>query len=255
MWWDDKFSLRDDGETLERLWWPLIAHHFPQYERFWRKHIVPLTNRINPDFSKSQEDWLSFRSDPAIGPHVEQMAMAQYSTFYYITRSALLIMYEPHLYVEDAFVFLNLAIVNCRDFLRICRQELARELDIRPSLFPWHNQIFNLPFSTEIKAYRDVIIHAPKIGRAYGFSREFVPKTAHLQQAERSWRYVQGLGAGEFEDGRILLRRLLTDLLKEVGASWERVERALEPARTRAKYRSCWNLDGHYCIPGKQPSR
>jgi hypothetical protein len=216
---------------------------------------VPLTNRIDPDFSNTSEEWFAFRSDPAIAAEVEQMAMAQYSTMYFISRSALIIMYEPHLYMEDAFMFLNLSIKNCRDFLRICRFDLSNKLNLSPSSFPWHNNIFNLPFSLETKSYRDVIAHAPKIGKALSLSREFLPKRHHLAQAERSWRYVQTLDAGEFEDGRILVRRLLTDLLVEVCKSWKAVENILEPKRASAEYRACMNLGLNDCISGKKRSR
>jgi hypothetical protein len=255
MWWDNKFTLREDGDTLERLWWPLLSHYFPQYERFWIRHIVPLTNRIDPDFSNQREDWFAFRTDPKIGAEVERMAMAQYSTFYFIARSALIINYEPHLYVEDAFLFLDLAIKNARSFLRIWRKELAGKLGLASTSFPNHNRMFNRPFATETREYRDVVAHAPKIGKPLSLSREFLPKRTHLAQAEWSWRYVQALPDSSFEEGRTLLRRLLADFLREVGEAWSGVESAIETRRASTEYRSCFNLDNNDCIRGKKPSR
>jgi hypothetical protein len=255
MWWENKFNLRDDGDALERLWWPLLNHHFPKYEDFWRKHIVPLTNRIDPTYSREQREWFAFRNDANIGQEIEQMAMAQYSAFYFICRSALIINYEPHLYLEDAFLFLDLAIKNGRKFLQIWRNELSTKINLPRSSFPYHNRIFYAAFANETRAYRDVVTHAPKIGKALTLGPEFVPEQTHLSMAEKSWRYVQGLDDGSFVDGRKLVQRLLEDLLTVLKEDWCCIEQVLEPARTSAQYRLCFNLDNNYCIPGKGRSR
>jgi hypothetical protein len=255
MWWDNKFNLRDDGDTLEQLWWPLVSRDFPQYERFWIKHIVPLTNRIDPTFSIEQQDWVSFRSDPKIAQEVEEMAMAQYSTFYFLSRSIAIINYEPHLYMEDAFLFLDLAIKKAFGFLSIWREELSVKLGIPQPSFPVHARLFDKPFAREIVEYRNVITHASKIGKALKLSRDFIPKRDHLPQAEKSWRYVQTLDDSCFEDGRKLLRRLLSTLVKELGDRWSVIERAVESQRDSVEYRLHFNLDANGCIPGQARSR
>lgn len=251
VWWDGEFSLRDHGDNLEQLWWPLVSRDFPQYERFWKKHIVPLTNRIDPTFSRDSPDWVSFRTDPNIAAEIEEMAMSQYSTFYFISRSIALINYEPHLYMEDAFLLLDLAVKNAFAFLRIWREKLSVSLGLPETAFPQHCRLFDKPFAKEINNYRNVVSHAPKIGKAPKLSREFLPKVAYLAEAEKSWRYVQSLDDSCFEDGRKLLRRLLTALLRDLGDRWAHVENAIEQKRSGAEYRRLCNLDANDCIPGK----
>jgi hypothetical protein len=255
LWWDDKFTLAQDGDELERLWWPLLQREFPEYEELWIKHIVPLTHRIDPAFRSNREGWHSFRSDPNIVEEFEAMAMAQYSTFYFLARAYLIIVCEPHLYVEDGFLFLDLTTKNLRSFLKICKKELGPRLGLNPSPFPDFGRIFNLPFTVEANEYRDVIIHAPKIGKGRTLSRTFLPKRNRLPEIERSWRKVQNLPGGDFVDGRELLRRLLKELTVEIRRNWRGVQAALEPARTTVQYWTCMGLDSNYCIPGKGRSR
>jgi hypothetical protein len=256
MWWDSKFSLLQDGDELEQLWWPLLASHFPQYENFWIKHIVPLTNRIDPDCSPNQHFWPYFRSDPRIAEAAERMTMAHYSTFYCLARSTLMILCEPHLYVEDAFVFLNLTVKHVWYFLGTCRGGLATSLGLDPNSFPDHSRMFNLPFAREIHTYKNVMGHFSKIGRGQNLSKDYLPKVDHLDRgAKRSWRYVQALPDGEFVEARTLLRHFLSELTKEICARWMDVDKAMEPARVTQKYQTCMGLDQHYCIPGKTRSR
>jgi hypothetical protein len=254
MWWDTKFNLKDDGDPLEQLWWPLVSRDFPQYERFWIKHIVPLTNRIDPGYSKAQPDWALFRSDPIIAEELEEMAMAQYSTFYFVCRSIAIINYEPHLYMEDAFIFLDLAIKNSYGFFRVWRDGLSVKLGLPKTSFPQHERWFEKPFAREVNEYRNVISHSPKIGKALRLSREFLPKQPYLGPSEKSWRYVQNLDDTCFEDGRKLLRRLLGTMVKELGDRWGVIERAIEPIRSTPDYRVHFNLDANDCIPGKARS-
>jgi len=38
--------LGNDGDDSEKEYWPVIAHRFPNYERFWHRLVVPMTKRI-----------------------------------------------------------------------------------------------------------------------------------------------------------------------------------------------------------------
>lgn len=48
------YNLAQHGDIFERHYWPLfIKDQFPSYERFWQKFIVPITNRPNDLFFKT----------------------------------------------------------------------------------------------------------------------------------------------------------------------------------------------------------
>src|SRR4051812_8148374 len=78
----DQFTLEQHGDSYERLWGHFLRDHFPEWERFWAHHVVPLTNRIDPEFSGSGEAKLFIRDDPGINAGVEALMMANYSVFY-----------------------------------------------------------------------------------------------------------------------------------------------------------------------------
>jgi hypothetical protein len=80
MWWDRKFDLAKDGDDLERRWWPMLSSDFAPYKDFWEKHIVPLTNRIDPDFKQDDDVWHYFRSDAQIKKAAEEMTMTRVKT-------------------------------------------------------------------------------------------------------------------------------------------------------------------------------
>jgi hypothetical protein len=126
-WWDNAgFSLLHNGDRYERLWWPLIEREFPEYERFWVRHIVPLTNRIDPQVGHSDSKCIAFREDLNVSPHLESMAMAHYSVFYYLARATLLVCYEPRLYVEDAFGLLGTTVYNFKRFVKNWHRGLSK---------------------------------------------------------------------------------------------------------------------------------
>lgn len=69
-------NLQEHGDAEERKWWPSIKPHFPKYEVFWRKHVVPLTCRaVNPSniFMRS--------SVPA---HLSDLGNTNYSVFWHL---------------------------------------------------------------------------------------------------------------------------------------------------------------------------
>ena len=47
----DGFNLASHGDHREQEWVSVIAEHFPVYEVFWRRYVVPLTNRVDPRVS------------------------------------------------------------------------------------------------------------------------------------------------------------------------------------------------------------
>jgi hypothetical protein len=254
-WWENRgFSLLRDGDRYERLWWPLLKDEFPQYEAFWVKHIVPLTNRIDPEVLRSDPKWIGLRDDAKISEHIESMAMSHYSVFYYLSRATLVILYDPHPYLEEAFWLLGTAVYNLQGFLDVWHEGLAKLLTLPVSALPQQSLKGKEPFK-EISDYRDALTHAPVLGRAHYLTSEWLPKRTHLPSAEKSWRSAQGLPPAEYVESRALLRRLRAVLLVKLGTMWDEVGKAVETVRSQKVYRDCYNLDEHYCIPGKgQPS-
>lgn len=73
------WNLSEHGDIEERTWWPKIGSNFPNYEVFWREHIVPLTCRaICPS---------NIRLRPSVLRHFSQLATAHYATFLHVARS------------------------------------------------------------------------------------------------------------------------------------------------------------------------
>src|ERR1019366_7484046 len=82
----DGFALAVHGDRHEREFWPILSHRFPSYEILWRRFIVPLTNRVDPQLAARPQDWIRLRPD--VPEQFEKMAMAHYSVFYFLGRAA-----------------------------------------------------------------------------------------------------------------------------------------------------------------------
>ena len=48
------WELRFHGDHLEQKWGEAVCHEFPNYELYWRVHIVPLTSRPNSIHADNQ---------------------------------------------------------------------------------------------------------------------------------------------------------------------------------------------------------
>jgi hypothetical protein len=252
MWWD--FNLRQHGDPYEKLWWPLLEHEFQEYEPFWNSHIVPLTNRIDPGICETDRQWISLREDPSIDQTVEQMAMSQYSTFYFLSRASSIILFEPHVYIEDAVLFLDLSVSNLIGFVKSSSKVFAK-LGIPPDDLRLDD---NSDVRRAIRRYRNAFSHAPRIGRAHHVPPEYIPKSEYIPehngQDRHSWRSIQGLQADCFVEARPMFHNLRRDLLVEIKKIWRSVQRGLDQSKidSAAVYRRLYNLDEDWCIPGKK---
>src|SRR5262249_50104072 len=137
-------------------------------------HSLPGTSFHQQQLAR-KEEWLSFRDDVHISRDLEHMAMAQYSTFYFICRAKLFLNNDENQDWEDAFLFLDIATKNAKSFFHVCRKKFSSKLDIPWQAFPKDN-LFQNECAKEIHKYRNAISHHPKIGKAVGLSREFLPK-------------------------------------------------------------------------------
>jgi hypothetical protein len=161
----DQFTLEQHGDSYERLWGHFLKDHFPEWERFWAHHVVPLTNRIDPEFKGSGQAKLFIRDDPGIDAGVEALMMANYSVFYFLARSCAIVASEPHLFAEDVFIFLRATTENVAKFLDVFTNRLVRQLKIDKDKVPGWVDIKNTGVANEILEYRDAFVHSGRLGR------------------------------------------------------------------------------------------
>jgi hypothetical protein len=120
----DGFTLNDFGDHHEQRLRDLVSPVFPAYEIFWRRYVVPLTNRIDPNFSfaKDRDPWIRLRPD--VPARQEKLAMHHYSVFYYLGRAAERISSGECEYPEDVFSLLDACGDNAREFCALAREIL-----------------------------------------------------------------------------------------------------------------------------------
>jgi hypothetical protein len=237
----DKLTIAESGDSYERLWGHFLEDHFPEWERFWAHHVVPLTNRIDADCEIGPAKLFS-REDPRIADGVEALMMANYSVFYYLARSCAIVAAEPHLFVEDAFIFLRATTENVARFMRWFKDRVARPLKIDPARVPSWIKIKETKTAQEILNYRDAFVHSGRLGQNPNLPREFIPSFAHLEEAAKSWRYIQTLPATEFVDSRMHLKELQIDLMKTLNPVWKTVTDLMDEQRSNPTYLELYRL-------------
>src|SRR5262249_39306531 len=149
----------------EKRWWPLVEAEFSEYADFWRKHIVPVTNRLF--LAESDEKWEFLRDDVAFLPELEKMVMSQYSTFYYFYRATEIINKDGLEFVEDAFLFLYFAVENLERFAR-ASEDVFKHLRRMKATIPVAGHLDRLAdgvnksdFAVALYLYRNAYAHNP----------------------------------------------------------------------------------------------
>lgn len=252
----DNFNLISHGDRREQEWGSLVLQRFPAYETFWRRYIVPLTNRIDPDssFSRDRDSWIRLRDK--VRSACEKMAMHNYSVFYYLARATTRIHSGQGEFPEDIFSLLDAcgdnALAFCKtvrailddfgafvDFLPKQKDELcsARELS--------KDKIFRGGF-VEVQEYRDTILHNPVLGRGIQVSREFLPKREFLEKVRLSWREAACLKPEELVDSEQLFSRLLDETSMFLQETWGRLICELDAVRVTDKFKKQWTLDERF---------
>jgi hypothetical protein len=74
----EQLRLLDHGDAIERFYWPKVSHAISEYEVFWKRFVVLLTNRVSPFEST---DWIMLRD--GLPAEYESLLMANYSTLYH----------------------------------------------------------------------------------------------------------------------------------------------------------------------------
>jgi hypothetical protein len=160
------FDLHGDGR--EREWWHLVSSDFPAHEEFWRKYIVPLTNRVNPNINpqNSYSHWIGARQD--INRNYEQMAMHHYSVFYFLARATYALRVDKSFYPEDILYLLDSCGDNVHNFFVLIKQiakKLGGSLEFLPNqekdLCPEESRIKKMCERggfVEVKKYRNALL-------------------------------------------------------------------------------------------------
>jgi hypothetical protein len=243
MWWDTQFTPEEHGDAYERLWWHFIKSDFSQWGAFWSHHIVPATNRIVDDFQGSPQAKLHIRSDPRIHSTVETLVMFNYSVFYYLARSCAIVTAEPHLFLEDGFIFLRAAAENAGKFIGCFKSQVAPPFGIDSSQIPHWNAVKVDARVKELADYRDAYVHMARLGRNPKLPWEFIPKHSHIMEAKKSWRYIQELPEDQFVDGRKHLKSLQYDLMTSLDPIWKKITQLMDQQRTSGKYLTYYRLE------------
>jgi len=222
----DQFDLGRHGDRHEREFWPLLSGRFPSYEILWRRLIVPLTLRIDPNITASPERWIRLR--PGIPERYEKASMAHYSVFYFLGRAVKRFAEEKTAldYPEDVLFLLDSVGDNFQRFLLVmnklggdCGQKIFdASIDQFPKGFD--------PFR-EISDYRDTFLHNTVIGRGVGVDKTFIPRwnpdkgLSPLERAKRSWSAAEQLQPADQVTTSDLLERLIEDVCRTLESSWQ----------------------------------
>ena len=73
-----RLELATDGDSRQRKWARRILAHWPRYEEFWRRHVVPLT------FAPLEEGNYFLR--PTLPEPLEELADADYAVFFHLAQ-------------------------------------------------------------------------------------------------------------------------------------------------------------------------
>src|SRR5437867_10844183 len=146
------------GDRTENDLWAVVADDFPNYERFWRLYITPLTRRIEPN--RTGPHWIRIRPE---AKRFEQMAMRHYSTFTYFAHATKRLKtadtYE--LLANIVLFLLDTSIDNLEAFFKEI-EAFHRDCGVKIS--------FGQPrqenkYLKQIVDYRNVLVHNSVLGR------------------------------------------------------------------------------------------
>ena len=253
----DKFNLASHGDRWEQGWGSFGLKHFPAYEVFWRRYVVPLTNRIDPEISLSgdRDFWIRLRDN--VEKNHEQMAMHNYSVFYYMARATERIDSGREERPEDIFSLLDACADNALDFCKVT-QKILRDFGAKTNFLPTQENELCCARDrskgnesgggfVEVKEYRNAILHNPVLGRGIRVTREFLPKREFLERVKLSWREAARLKPEQLIDSEQLYSRLLGEIAGFLQETWGALIKELDALRDTDKFKKQWALDK--CFP------
>lgn len=232
----EKYSLALHGDRWEREWWGLAKDDFPAYEVFWRRYVVPLTNRVcGPTVPEPQ--WIRIRFD--ISSTLEEMTMFHYSVFYFLARAVDRTTKQP-IFPEDVFALLCASGENALAFFREIGK-ILRDFGRKPPEFP--SQMNQLGPFEEVEKYRNVLLHNPVLGHALERGSAMLPKPEMLDKVKCSWRAVAALNPSDFVDSHQLYARLISEIGEFLEVKWRQIISALDALRDTEKFKKKWRLE------------
>jgi hypothetical protein len=252
----DGFTLTHFGDHHEQRLWSLVSAVFPAYEIFWRRYVVPLTNRVdrNVPFPQDRDPWIRVRPD--VHERQEQLAMHHYSVFYYLARAAEHANSNESEFPEDVFSLLDACGDNALAFCILARKiltDFGLSIDFLPSR---KDQLCcstdRQKLSThrgglvEVREYRDTILHNPVLGRGIQTPRQFLPKREFLEEVKLSWMKAARLTAEQMVESKPLYARLLSETASFLQETWEVLIQKLDTVREGDKFRKQWSIHEHF---------
>jgi len=239
----EQLRLLDHGDAIERFYWPKVSSSLSEYEIFWKKFVVLLTNRVDP---LAYENWIMLRD--GLGQIYESLLMANYSTFYHcvvaheqieIGRKAKTDHGFNH---PELFFFSARASLECLTALQAQAGEVLRGSRIRPRFPRSPDKIIH-----SIKSYRDVFTHQSHLGRGSQLGRGLIPKLEHLPKSKDDpkllWSYTTGLGANEMTDALDYQSMLWAELAEYLQGNWKGLAEAFEQFRLDPAFIDAVNLE------------
>jgi len=252
----EQFSLKIHGDGTEQNSFELIQADFPAYEVFWRRYVVPLTNRISPDVEITNPNWIRLRSE--VNGRLEWMTMCHYSIFHHLVRAKrLMVGLDLMSYPEDVFVFLDACRENVQFFFKIMEQ-IFKDFGLAGPSFPKQPSFFCVKEDhkkamserggfVRAKEYRNVMIHNPILVRAIDKENKQLPHWDALDTIKNSWRAAEKLTADKWISCDDLFEGLWSGISRFLQSEWQIVIDALEELRYKpqyaAKFQKYWALD------------
>lgn len=227
----EELRLLDHGDAIERFYWPQVSHAISEYEVFWKRFVVLLTNRVNP---LAFADWIMLRD--GLPAEYESLLLANYSTFYHCVVAHEQIEIGRRAKADHRFNHPELFFFSakaCLENLKVLHGgagELLRRANITPSLPKSPDKLIHA-----ITSYRDVFAHRSHLGRGSQHGRGLIPKLEHLPKSKNDpkllWSYTMGLGVNEMTDSLDYQSALWEELATYLQGFWKGLADAFEAFR------------------------
>jgi hypothetical protein len=254
MWWDALgFRLCWHGDHYERLFEPKLAGDLKEYEIFWIKHIVPLTNRIDSRISQLDPRWIMLR--PGLPRLLDLFCESHYSAAFYYCRACSLIDSAEQM-PESIFAVLRMSSYNLFRLLKICDKLFA-------TLGYPYRRFTHLtdaaPIWGTITLYRDLLLKNPVPGRARHIQPNSLPRESVIRQIVDAktkgdkiftWQEAQQLSDGDFINATDLISGCRTNWADELNRIWRTVDTLLSCYRNNIALLLYMGLDSTTHVPG-----
>ncbi len=177
------YNLQNDGDVFEQKAYPLfIKNKFPSYEAFWQKFIIPLTNRPDNIYTKSDVDLqIQFPGENLEKIH-ERVVVLQ--LHYSVFRMLLKVYEKSRLAGKDI------------DAVEGCFSHMYSALDISAELFGRYERIKNnLPISTSAFDSASSVINSLSIRRSWQRSHAYPKKINDIRNYRNLMLHGQTFGS------------------------------------------------------------